>query len=287
MPWEKKDEFWKWATDPSGMEQVGTVYTAQGFEFDYIGVIFGPDLVWREKEGWLSVPDKSFDSQVLRRNQKLTDHLKHVYRVLMSRAHKGVYLYFMDRETETYFRSKFESKEGALMFSDVVKESAREVNKLLPEVPEELKFKDYLPVQDLEAVATSFGKESQVSEEPLGWMQVSTSRSLSKDMFIAKVVGKSMEPTISDGSYCIFRRNPGGSRQGLIVLAESHLVSDPETTRRFTIKRYKSEKEFFPDGTWRHKTIILSPDNKAFKDIILLDIPAVEFNVIAEFVSLV
>ena len=46
MPWEKKDTFWKWATDDSGMEQVGTVYTAQGFEFDYIGVIFGNDLVY-------------------------------------------------------------------------------------------------------------------------------------------------------------------------------------------------------------------------------------------------
>ena len=46
MPWEKKDQFWKWATDGSGMEQVGTVYTAGGMEFDYIGVIFGNDLVY-------------------------------------------------------------------------------------------------------------------------------------------------------------------------------------------------------------------------------------------------
>jgi len=51
MPWEKKNEFWKWATDPTGMEQVGTVYTAQGFEFDYIGVIFGHDLVWNKSKG--------------------------------------------------------------------------------------------------------------------------------------------------------------------------------------------------------------------------------------------
>ena len=48
----------------------------------------------------------------------------------------------------------------------------------------------------------------------------------------------------------------------------------------------KSEKEFFPDGTWRHKKIILSPDNKDFKDIILEDIPAVEFRVVAELVTI-
>jgi hypothetical protein len=286
MPWEKKDEFWKWATDPSGMEQVGTVYTAQGFEFDYIGVIFGTDLVWRNDKGWISIPDNSFDNQVLRGNQKLTDHLKHVYRVLMSRAHKGVYVYFMDKETETFFKNKFESKEGALKFSDIIKEETKESKELVSTVSENLQFKDYLPVLSLEAVATSFGKETQVSEELTSWIKADISRTLNKDMFVAKVVGKSMEPTIPDGSYCVFRYDKGGSRNGLVVLVECHLISDPETTRQFTIKRYKSEKEFFDDGTWRHKKIILSPDNKDFKDIVLEDVPAVEFRVIAELVAI-
>jgi DUF2075 family protein len=33
-----------WASDPRGINQVGSIYTAQGFEFDYCGVIFGRDL---------------------------------------------------------------------------------------------------------------------------------------------------------------------------------------------------------------------------------------------------
>ena len=106
MPWEKKDQFWKWATDDSGMEQVGTVYTAQGFEFDYIAVIFGKDLVFDPDENkWRAVPENSYDTQVKRNNPNLTNHLKNVYRVLFSRAHKGVYVYFMDKNTEKYFRS--------------------------------------------------------------------------------------------------------------------------------------------------------------------------------------
>jgi uncharacterized protein len=105
MPWERKDEFWRWATDDSGMEQVGTVYTAQGFEYDYIGVIFGNDLAWdSESKAWKSVPGKSHDTRVKQKNPQLTRHLKHVYRVLMSRAHRGVYLYFMDKSTEQHFR---------------------------------------------------------------------------------------------------------------------------------------------------------------------------------------
>jgi uncharacterized protein len=106
MPWEKKDTFWKWATDDSGMEQVGTVYTAQGFEFDYIGVIFGNDLIFDSgKAHWRSIPQNSYDTQVKRNNADLTRHLQHVYRVLMSRAHRGVYVHFMNKDTEQHFRS--------------------------------------------------------------------------------------------------------------------------------------------------------------------------------------
>ena len=109
MPWEKKDEFWRWATENSGMEQVGTVYTAQGFEFDYIGVIFGNDLVYdMKKEEWIAKPENSQDNALKRNNENMVKHLKNVYRVLLSRAHKGVYVYFIDRDTENYFRSKIE-----------------------------------------------------------------------------------------------------------------------------------------------------------------------------------
>lgn len=106
MPWENKDEFWKWATDKSGMEQVGTVYTAQGFEFDYIGIIFGNDLVYNpEKNVWEARPENSHDSMVKRNNSELVKHFQHVYRILMSRAHRGVYVHFMDKDTENYFRA--------------------------------------------------------------------------------------------------------------------------------------------------------------------------------------
>jgi len=107
IPWENKDQFWKWATEDSGMEQVGTVYTAQGFEFDYIGVIFGNDLVWnKDTQKWAAKPENSFDKMAKKNNEQFTDHLKNVYRVLLSRAHKGCYVYFMDEDTKEYFKSK-------------------------------------------------------------------------------------------------------------------------------------------------------------------------------------
>ena len=107
MPWENKNEFWRWATDDSGMEQIGTVYTSQGFEFDYIGVIFGNDLVWdKETKSWYARPENSHDSMAKRGNYEFAKHLKNIYRVLLTRAHKGVFIYFMDKGTEEYFRNK-------------------------------------------------------------------------------------------------------------------------------------------------------------------------------------
>ncbi|OFW58187.1 MAG: peptidase S24 [Actinobacteria bacterium RBG_16_64_13] len=97
-----------WAYDPRGVGQVGCIYTAQGFEFDYIGVILGPDLVYRPGQGWVGQKEHSRDTVVKRSGDRFVDLLKNVYRVLLSRAMKGCYVYFMDKETENFFRSRME-----------------------------------------------------------------------------------------------------------------------------------------------------------------------------------
>lgn len=111
MPWENKEKSWMWATDETGMNQVGTVYTSQGFEFDYIGVIFSNDLVYDLKQNsWKSQPENSYDNMAKRGNDNFTKHLKNVYRVLMSRAHKGVYVYFTDDDTRKFFESRIKNE---------------------------------------------------------------------------------------------------------------------------------------------------------------------------------
>ncbi len=97
-----------WATDPQGIGQVGCVYTAQGFEFDYIGVIWGDDLVYRAaRGGWVGQKVASHDSQVKRaRPEHFTDLVKNTYRVLLTRGLKGCYVYFTDLETREYMRAR-------------------------------------------------------------------------------------------------------------------------------------------------------------------------------------
>ena len=98
-----------WAYDPGGIEQVGCIYTAQGFEFDYAGVIFGDDLTYDLKVGeWTAHPERSHDSQVKRSKDRFIDLVKNTYRVLLTRGMKGCYVYFVDEDTGKFFRSRIE-----------------------------------------------------------------------------------------------------------------------------------------------------------------------------------
>jgi hypothetical protein len=99
-----------WATDPGGIDQVGCVYTAQGFEFDYAGVIFGSDLRYDPDRGeWIGHPECSQDGAVKRSGSRFLELVKNTYRVLLSRGMKGCYVYFMDRDTERFVRSRIQS----------------------------------------------------------------------------------------------------------------------------------------------------------------------------------
>ncbi|MGB8649748.1 MAG: DNA/RNA helicase domain-containing protein, partial [Mycobacteriales bacterium] len=94
-----------WATDPAGFEQVGCVYTAQGFEYDWNGVVLGPDLVWRDGR-WVANGTASKDPAF----RGLTDGdidplLRNVYKVLLTRGMVGTLLHSTDQETQGMLRS--------------------------------------------------------------------------------------------------------------------------------------------------------------------------------------
>ena len=97
-----------WATDPAGFGQVGCVYTAQGFEYDYAGVIIGPDLVWRD-DAWVMVRSANKDPDF--RNAKKVDDIqadrliRNVYKVLLTRGMRGVIIHSVDRQTNDRLRA--------------------------------------------------------------------------------------------------------------------------------------------------------------------------------------
>lgn len=89
-----------WAQTPVGEGQVGCIYSAQGFEFDHIGVIWGEDLVWRNGQ-WVSQKKRSFDRPV-KGSTKMLQLVRNAYRVLLTRGLRGAKLLILDPETRVH-----------------------------------------------------------------------------------------------------------------------------------------------------------------------------------------
>jgi hypothetical protein len=149
--------------------------------------------------------------------------------------------------------------------------------------PEIRRFETHLPLYGLRAAATKFG-EGMAAEEP-EWIRVWPSRGkaskLTPAMFVAHVVGRSMEPLIPDDSLCVFRANVAGTRQGKYLLIEK--FGETDFANRYTVKRYTSQKtQDSTSDTWEHRTVRLEPLNPEFE---AFELGPDEFRVIAEFVE--
>jgi DUF2075 family protein len=129
MPWETSDKvpyarltkkypkWFEWAYKPLGIDQVGCIYTAQGFEFDYAGVIVGPDLKYNKTAGKVITDKTACKDPVLKRNVKeanmtFDDYVRNIYRVLMSRGMKGCYLYICDENLRNYMKQLLAEMKG-------------------------------------------------------------------------------------------------------------------------------------------------------------------------------
>ena len=165
------------------------------------------------------------------------------------------------------------------------KPTVAEEIRIEPMVNDDVKYIDFLPVYSIKAACGYFGEGDDVSE--LGWIQVEGLGKLNRNMFVVQASGHSMEPTINDGDFCVFRANPAGSRQGKIVLVQHHNFFDSDYAGAYSIKEYNSSKSFDKYGNWQHEEIKLLPLNKDYNPIIIHEEEAEEFRVIGEFVGVI
>ena len=127
MPWETHRNFTKtpkgyvkwyeWAYKPEGIKQVGCIYTAQGFEFDYAGVIIGPDLIYNPQTNKIETVKSETRDPMLRTapteaTMTFDDYVRNIYRVLMSRGMKGCFLYICDENLRNHMKQLLAEMEG-------------------------------------------------------------------------------------------------------------------------------------------------------------------------------
>jgi len=289
-----------WAHDPRGINQVGCVYTAQGFEFDYVGVIWGGDLRFDPgHQEWVADPAHSHDTVVRRSKTGFREFVRNTYRVLLSRGLKGCYIYCVDPETAKFLLSRTEGvvRDSPLTEAAILQEvafSAREPDAAKPSanviplriVPpaERRPYQNCIPVIDLKVAAGGFGEFQMRELDADIWVEMPPRIRPSADLFVAQVIGQSMNRQIPDGAWCLFRTNPGGTRNGKIVLAQLRDNSDPDTGAVFTIKRYESIKTVSVESGQANILIRLKPES-LLEGYRTIEIPPDEerIRVLAEF----
>lgn len=108
-----------WIGSKESVNEVGSIYTVQGDDLNYVGIIIGNDLIYRNGK-LIFNRDACADSSAMKRSQRqvankeeineedVLDQVLRTYRILMNRAVKGIYIYACDKELREYLEKYFD-----------------------------------------------------------------------------------------------------------------------------------------------------------------------------------
>ena len=111
-----------WAIDPNSVNEIGCIHTAQGLEFDYVGVIIGNDLRYENGKVVTDVMQRAKTDQSIKgikkmlkqdldKAKRLSDEIiKNTYKTLMTRGQKGCYIYCLDKNLAEYLKRRLNKK---------------------------------------------------------------------------------------------------------------------------------------------------------------------------------
>ena len=278
-----------WAIEPQGINQVGCIFSIQGFEIDYIGVILGPDIQYDAENDVLigqvgnNVAVQSSDSQ------EYTRHIRNAYRVLMSRGKKGCFVYCCNSKVAEFLERCQRKQVEIIEMNTTVPIAAEKGSPIRTIILDDYDFQrksnkvGFIPLYSVRAACGYF--EDDAIPEVEGWVDASGHgfKPDPKIHFIVHAKGDSMLPKIHDGDLCVFEWYHSGSRNGEIVLTQC-CDYDPDYDGKYTIKKYYSEK-VITKNNWSHTKIELKPINPNY-DSIELD-PEENYKTIGVFKCLI
>ena len=109
--WNNPQKSELFAIDPNAIDEVGCIHTVQGMEFDYVGIIIGKDLIYREgkvctDQRAISRDDKSSGIRGCRKAELADQLIRNTYKVLLTRGQKGCYVFCEDELLREYIKSR-------------------------------------------------------------------------------------------------------------------------------------------------------------------------------------
>lgn len=259
----------------NAINEVGCIHTTQGYDLNYSGIIFGNEITYdKVKNEIVILKENYFDKngkQSIANIEELKDFIVNIYKTIMLRGIKGTYVYVCDKNLKEYFEkhiSKFKIEKSVTVLP---------LTKVMP-------FENSVPIYDLRAAAGAFSQLQTVNTSDYEWISLPPRYKPSTDLFACKIEGESMNKVIPNGSYCLFRKYSGGSRNGKIVLVEHTSKQESEFGSGYTVKEYHSRKKVVGDQ-WSHHSVTLKPltYNSGYVDIELTEDESISLVVIGIF----
>ena len=120
-----------WAIDSESINEIGCIHTAQGLEFDYVGVIIGDDLRYEKNQIITDVSKRAKTDQSIKGLKTMSlknpekakiiadEIIKNTYRTLMTRGQKGCYIYCTNKNLSNYLKIRLNQNNKIVYQFDV------------------------------------------------------------------------------------------------------------------------------------------------------------------------
>ena len=101
-----------WINKIDSVDEVGCIHTIQGYDLNYTAVIFGPEISYDKNNNKIKVDKKKYFDRNgkagIYDEKRLTNYVKNIYSVLMTRGIKGTYIYAYDKDLHDYLKQFFD-----------------------------------------------------------------------------------------------------------------------------------------------------------------------------------
>jgi SOS-response transcriptional repressor LexA len=241
--WNQTDK--DWINSKNAFNEMGCIHTTQGYDLNYTGLIFGKEISFNKEKNCIEIDPKFYfdinGKKGISDPEDLKTYIINIYKTIMYRGIKGTFIYACNKDLREYLKKYISTYKKEMSFR-------------ILRFDEVKPFVNSVPLIDIYFAAGGFSDLQLHSN--VEWIELPFNIAVNKNYFVCKVIGESMNKKIPNGSYCLFSRDEGGSRNGKIVLVESTTIQDAEFGSGYTIKEYQSEKSIESES-WEHQLITL------------------------------
>lgn len=240
--WNLQKDGSLWILAEDSVKEIGCIHTCQGLELDYVGVIIGPDLTFRDGQVITDASKRASSDQsvkglkkMMRDNPESAKRLgdliiKNTYRTLMTRGMKGCFVYCVDPDLALFLRSRIRQSVTATRATIIEPElpSRGESEYPFPLVTnvERLAGQVAVPIVDLDKATSKMSREEDLYVNALAWAAPPDWIIPKKGMFVANAPIAATGQSVPSRLWGLFRLTSEPNSKGARVLIRRTALSE-------------------------------------------------------------